>query len=61
MTAAVGKWRTFGLQIGHGAFTLGASITYTEDKSIVSGVVRHKPEDLEDDCGYWAFVPYMVT
>lgn len=60
MGAEVSKTTTWGLQIGHGAFTLGASFAYTEGKSIVSGVVREKPEDLKESCGYWTFIPYMI-
>ncbi|KFH48382.1 hypothetical protein ACRE_006510 [Hapsidospora chrysogenum ATCC 11550] len=60
MGAEVSKTTTWGLQIGHGAFTLGASFAYTEGKAIVSGVVRQKPEDLKESCGYWTFIPYMI-
>ncbi|KAF5004226.1 hypothetical protein FDECE_9255 [Fusarium decemcellulare] len=61
MQAEVSRSITWGLQIGHGAFTAGASFSYSESKMTVSGVVRNKPSDLEEECGYWAFVPHTIT
>ncbi|KAF4984739.1 hypothetical protein FZEAL_100 [Fusarium zealandicum] len=60
-TNALGESLTVGIQIGHGAFLAGVSYSWSEEKTYVSGVVREKPEDLKDDCGYWAFIPYTVT
>ncbi|KPM36142.1 hypothetical protein AK830_g10413 [Neonectria ditissima] len=61
MQAEVSRSVTWGLQIGHGAFTAGASFSYSESKTTVSGVVRDKPVELEQDCGYWAFIPHTIT
>ncbi|KPM34764.1 hypothetical protein AK830_g11810 [Neonectria ditissima] len=61
MSVQVGQTTTFGLQIGHGAFTLGASFSWSESKTTSNSIVREKPADRLDDCGYWTFVPYMVT
>ncbi|RMJ08299.1 hypothetical protein CDV36_012074 [Fusarium kuroshium] len=61
MAVTFGETISWGLQIGHGAFTAGVSFTYSQEKQTFSGVVRDKPDDLIDECGYWTFVPYMVT
>ncbi|KAH6895590.1 hypothetical protein B0T10DRAFT_455839 [Thelonectria olida] len=61
MTVSVSQTTTFGLQIGHGAFTLGASFSWSDSKTTSNGMMREKPAERLDDCGYWTFVPYLVT
>ncbi|KAF5003980.1 hypothetical protein FDECE_9520 [Fusarium decemcellulare] len=61
MAVTFGETMSWGFQIGWGAITGGVSFTYSEEKQTLSGVVRDKPDDLIDECGYWTFVPYMVT
>ena len=61
MRVDVGQTSGFSLQIGQGAFTAGASFTWTETHSTGNGIIRDKPDNLIDSCGYWAFIPHMVT
>ena len=51
----------FILGISKGAFSAGASFEVKDEKSYASGTIRNKPEDLKDNCGYWASFPYMIT
>ncbi|CAI6065076.1 unnamed protein product [Clonostachys chloroleuca] len=52
---------SFNFGISHSAFSLGASFSFSDSKSTANGISHSKPDDLKDNCGYWTFVPYMVT
>lgn len=60
MKAEVGKTTTFGRQIGHGAFTYGASFSWSDSADTATGIIHEKPAERLNDCAYWTFIPDMV-
>ena len=49
------------LQALKATFSAGATWGWSDTYSNATAIATSRPTDLADKCGYWTFVPYMVT